>query len=236
MTTDNPKIPLNANQKRAVSLILRPSISKWPSPVIIAGPFGCGKSHTIQHAIVSLLRDDSCRHRILLCTRSNSAADLHVEKIDQQLSSQVNMLRVYYHERKVNTISVSVRKYCMFNGLDLRYPTREEVLKSQIVVATLATCYSLQDLNLGADFFTYVFIDEAAQVLEVDALGAITLAGPNSKVVLAGDAYQVRFLLLLKDKSGVDKIILKKQPYQLLKTSHEFLPSFPGSNFHKFDD
>ena len=39
----------------------------------------------------------------------------------------------------------------------------------------------------------------------------------------------------LKDKSGVDKIIVKKQPYQLLNTIREFFPSFRGLNFHKFD-
>ena len=38
---------------------------------------------------------------------------------------------------------------------------------------------------------------------------------------------------ILKDKSGVDKIIVKKQPYQLLNTNREFLPSFGASNFHK---
>ena len=30
----------------------------------------------------------------------------------------------------------------------------------------------------------------------------------------------------LKDKSGLDKIIVKKQPYQLLNTNREFFPSF----------
>ena len=38
---------------------------------------------------------------------------------------------------------------------------------------------------------------------------------------------------VLKDKSGVDKIIVKKQPYQLLNTNCEFFPSFDASNFHK---
>ena len=41
---------------------------------------------------------------------------------------------------------------------------------------------------------------------------------------------------VLKDKSRVDKIIVKKQPYQLLNTSRGFFPSFCGLNFHKFDD
>ena len=30
-----------------------------------------------------------------------------------------------------------------------------------------------------------------------------------------------------------DKIIVKKQPYQLLNTNREFFPSFDASNFHK---
>ena len=37
----------------------------------------------------------------------------------------------------------------------------------------------------------------------------------------------------LKDNSGVDKIIVKRQPYQLLNTNREFFPSFDASNFHK---
>ena len=38
---------------------------------------------------------------------------------------------------------------------------------------------------------------------------------------------------VLKDKSGVDKIIVKKQPSQLLNTNREFFSSFNASNFHK---
>ena len=36
----------------------------------------------------------------------------------------------------------------------------------------------------------------------------------------------------LKDKFGVDKIVVKKQLY-LTNTSREFFPSFDASNFHK---
>ena len=32
----------------------------------------------------------------------------------------------------------------------------------------------------------------------------------------------------------IDKIIVKKQPYQLLNASREFFPSFHASNIHKF--
>ena len=40
------------------------------------------------------------------------------------------------------------------------------------------------------------------------------------------------FSFNLKDKSGVDKIIVRKQRYQQLNTNREFFPSFDASNFH----
>ena len=43
----------------------------------------------------------------------------------------------------------------------------------------------------------------------------------------------IYILPTLKDKSRVDKIIVKKQPYQLLNISSEFFPSFDASNFHE---
>ena len=42
--------------------------------------------------------------------------------------------------------------------------------------------------------------------------------------------------VVLKCKPVVDKIIVKKQPYQLLNTNREFFPSLNASNYHKLDD
>ena len=55
----------------------------------------------------------------------------------------------------------------------------------------------------------------------------------NSTARLTGRSQMPNHSYALKDKSGVDKIIVKKQPYQLLSTSREFFPSFDASNFHK---
>ena len=43
----------------------------------------------------------------------------------------------------------------------------------------------------------------------------------------------ITIMLMLKDKSGVDKIIIKKQPCQLLNTNRVFFPSFDASNLNK---
>ena len=52
---------------------------------------------------------------------------------------------------------------------------------------------------------------------------------------LLNDIY-LSFFEALKDKSGVDKIIVKKQRCQLLNINREFFPSFDASNFHELDD
>ena len=39
---------------------------------------------------------------------------------------------------------------------------------------------------------------------------------------------------MIEDMSGLDKIIVKKQLYQLLNTNREFFPRSGASNFHKF--
>ena len=36
-----------------------------------------------------------------------------------------------------------------------------------------------------------------------------------------------------KGQVGIDNIIVKKIPYQLVNTNREFFPSFDASNFHK---
>ena len=55
------------------------------------------------------------------------------------------------------------------------------------------------------------------------------------RLPIGGEIFEVT-MFSFKDKSGVDKIIVKKQPYQLLNTSREFFPSFHASNIHKFDN
>ena len=45
-------------------------------------------------------------------------------------------------------------------------------------------------------------------------------------------SYPCEYHFSLKDKSGVDEIIVTKQPCQLLNTNREFFPSFDASNFH----
>ncbi len=70
-------------------------------------------------------------------------------------------------------------------------PTRDDVIKHRVVIATLAMSKHLFDLRLNHGFFTHILVDEAAQALEPEALIPLALAGPNTKVVFTGDHMQV---------------------------------------------
>lgn len=53
------------------------------------------------------------------------------------------------------------------------------------------TAATLYGIGVGREFFTHVFIDEAAQMMEAEALIPLSLANPKTIVVLSGDDKQV---------------------------------------------
>ena len=143
-------------------------------------------------------------NRVLICTHSNSAADIHVELLDKYLKEQHGIaacrpLRIYTPMRKLSTVSDQVKEYCLITDKGkpaeaFRLPTREEVLKHRVVVSTLGMSRALFDMDLHRGVFSHILIDEAAQALESEALTPITLAGNNTKVVFTGDHMQVILL------------------------------------------
>ncbi len=72
---------LNDRQQAAVCRIL--GSQGRPSPYIIFGPPGTGKTVTVVEAILQVYIQSDGRERILACTPSNSAADLIVRNCVQ---------------------------------------------------------------------------------------------------------------------------------------------------------
>uniref|UniRef100_A0A8C5DP98 RNB domain-containing protein n=1 Tax=Gouania willdenowi TaxID=441366 RepID=A0A8C5DP98_GOUWI len=85
-------------------------------------------------------------------------------------------------------------KYCHFIEDDQKLPPqiKQELDCHNIVITTTTVARYFQDLKLPDGYFTHLLIDEASQMLECEALMAINLAGPNTRVVLAGDHMQIR--------------------------------------------
>ena len=95
---------LNPKQREAVIAITCPLSLSLP-PLLIIGPYGTGKTFTLGKAIESLLKDERDeKNKILICTHSNSAADLYIKDylhpyLLANKEANKKLLRVYYHNR-----------------------------------------------------------------------------------------------------------------------------------------
>ena len=116
---------LNAKQREAIIAITCPLVVPMP-PVLMIGPYGTGKTFTLAQAIKILLKQPD--NRILVCTHSNSAADLYIrDYLDNFISqnSHIKLLRVYYKNRWVQTVHTTVQKYCLIDDRrTFRNPTK----------------------------------------------------------------------------------------------------------------
>lgn len=187
---------LNSKQREAVVTITSPINIPLP-PILLIGPFGTGKTYTLAQIIKQLLTQNESR--ILICTHSNSAADLYIREYLHPWAesgiADAKPLRIYYHKRWVATVNQTVQKYCLIelkgNTRVFKKPTVEDVYKHKIVVVTLSTSMELASLNLKKGYFTHILLDEAAQALECEAITPLALADDQTRIVLAGDHMQM---------------------------------------------
>lgn len=144
---------LNAKQREAIMAITT-GINHPLPPILLIGPFGTGKTYTLAQAIKQLLHQPEAR--ILICTHSNSAADLYIKDYlhpwVEEGMEEARPLRVYYHKRWVATVHNVVQKYCLIdlngNVRNFRRPSAEDILKYRIVVVTLNISMELASLDL----------------------------------------------------------------------------------------
>ena len=93
---------MDPSQIEVVSRILEPEANS--PPLVVFGPFGTGKTFTLHQAIRELVARRN--KRILLCTHTNSAADLHVQLLHEYLTTQNGLkaakpLRIYHTWRRL---------------------------------------------------------------------------------------------------------------------------------------
>ena len=125
---------LNTNQRDVIKRILTPGNTS--SPLVVFGPFGTGKTFTLNQAIRHLVAKK--HNRILLCTHTNSAADIHVRLLHDYLKKEnalkaTRPLRIYQTERRSVNLSANqagFRKKTLICSMRFK-DTQNVLLKSQ---------------------------------------------------------------------------------------------------------
>ena len=165
-------------------------LSKSVLPVIIAGPFGTGKTFLLAQAAEYLVNYSKHCH-ILICTLTNSAANVYLEHFHKRIPSDhdCKILRLVYKGQMVARVPRHLYKYCIFESLSHQrfcYPSESDARKYHIIITEVGMAQELLKLNMTGHF-THIFIDEAAQMTIPEGMMALSLASNTTKVVLAGD-------------------------------------------------
>ncbi|XP_065596998.1 RNA helicase Mov10l1 [Cyrtonyx montezumae] len=175
---------LNKQQKLAVKRIL--SGECRPTPYILFGPPGTGKTITVVEAILQIhfTLPDS---RILVCAPSNAATDLICLRLHQSnLLKPGAMVRVNATCRSEEQIDDIVKPYCK-DGDDIW-----KAVWFRIIITTCCSAGMFYQAGIRFGHFTHVILDEAGQASEPESLIPIGLISEaNGQIVLVGDPKQL---------------------------------------------
>ncbi|XP_029283380.1 LOW QUALITY PROTEIN: helicase with zinc finger domain 2 [Cottoperca gobio] len=188
---------LNTKQQSAIDFITGNSNVRNVAPLLIYGPFGTGKTFTLASAARELCKLP--HNKVLICTHTNSSADLYVRDHFHPFIDKINdgmrPIRIKANKQGSALFATDevTLKYCLLSedGQCFLPPTKAASDCHNIIITTTTMARHFHDLNLPEGYFTHILIDEASQMLECEALMALGLAGPNTRVVLAGDHMQM---------------------------------------------
>lgn len=214
----------NRKQCDALAFITgQPSGNRRVPPLLIYGPFGTGKTFTLAKAAMEIVKKPGSR--LLLCTDTNSAADLYVKDYFHQFVSEFpdgRPLRLKYIKQNPIHTDPITKQYCLLSNNAFTVPDRDILESYRIVITTCMEAKLFSELKLPLGFFTHILIDEASQMLECDAIIPLGIAGEKTRVVLAGDHLQVTpRLFSVKDREMPDYTLLNRLFQYYKREKHE---------------
>ena len=160
-------------------------------PVLIAGPFGTGKTRVLAIAAHCFFQESVSKKKrlaILVCTQQHTSADAYLAMYNE-LAIQEEELTIFRlvpkHTPRKSKYTKTVDKFKEDMG---RNSFRS--LQRYLIITTCLTAKQIADI-LPSWFFTHIFLDEGAQMREPEAVAPLSMATPSTKLVIAGDRYQV---------------------------------------------
>ncbi|KAK0437214.1 RNA helicase [Armillaria borealis] len=186
-TAINQLIDTNARQRQAVDCIIR----RQPGavPFVIFGPPGTGKTVTVVEAILQILQSNP-NARILACAPSNSASDLIAQRLKALGSDK--LFRFYAPSRPKIAVPADLQSYTFTKDGHYAIQDCERVKKFKVIVVTCVSAAVFFNIGVQRGHFTHIFIDEAGQATEPEAMIAVkTMSDNRTSIILSGDPKQL---------------------------------------------
>ena len=167
------------------------------SPFLLTGPFGTGKTRVIARAALEIVLANNDAH-VLICVHHHRTANAYIEdyfgpwQFENEHSQKLKIVRLVGNIQRIPEDSPYVNLY--------RIPENYGRMKDRAIVICTYTGAALlkKEIGLHAGYFSYIFLDEAAQALEPEAMIPLQLASTYTKVILAGDHLQVNRVQFMK--------------------------------------
>ena len=192
------------DQRNALATIVT-SPANGP-PVLVTGPFGTGKTRILALAAHYFLQCSTKQERktsILVCTQQHASADAFIECLVNLVISipeKSYIARVKYQPKQGHRGSHSdsamqryERSHFEFKSDFSRRPPTN--MHPYLIVTTCQAAHGLKKVLPSGFYFTHILLDEVAQMREAEAIAPLCLANNSTKIVIAGDKHQVRFIL-----------------------------------------
>ena len=173
------------------------TIATCPSngpPILIAGAFGTGKTHILAvtaHYLIKCSKGNQPA-RVLVCTQQRASADTFLEfylKLMGVQGEEIYLIHGDYGFKNPN-----LRRWYRTVAQFQSYIDRSSYCNHSnfLIVTTCLTALQLAKI-IPHGFFTHILLDEGAQTREPEAVAPLSMAGRNTKIVIAGDQNQARF-------------------------------------------
>ncbi|SRR6266478_241319 len=153
---------------------------------------GTGKTVTVVEAIKQILRLNPSA-RVLACAPSNSAADVIALRLSGPLKND-ELFRFYAPSRERGAVPPDLLPYTFVNADGLfAHPPLDTVKNYRVIVSTCLSAAFTLGIGVERGHFSHVFIDEAGQATEPEAMVVIkNTAIVSTKLILSGDPKQLR--------------------------------------------
>jgi helicase MOV-10 len=124
-----------------------------------------------------ILRDPNAR--ILACAPSNSAADLIAERLIGNLSPQ-QLFRLNAPSRSQNLMPKSLQRFSQTNNEGtFSVPTLPILSQFRVIVSTCISASVPYGMGMPRGHFSHIFLDEAGQACEPEAMIPIKTMADN---------------------------------------------------------
>ena len=168
--------------------------NRFYPPVVIHGPFGTGKTHTLSYATKMIL-ESGRNARILICVVSRNTGNFYHHKLVNQNFGK-RCLRLFGKNEDISHVDQQLIGYSNYCNGRFQYPTASFVRSRSVIIVSVQAAMILHQIGIRSSDFTHVFIDEAAQVAEFYLAPILAFASRNNRIVMTGDVMQLNPELL----------------------------------------